>query len=235
MSHIVSLLTSQDIFTDSSVQQHPLGTKSETNDGRVYRYCKAGTTALAVGKLQQNAAQDANFNLLSVADAAIGAVELTVTLNGTAVTASLFKEGFVIIDGGTGAGQCYKIQSHSVQTSTTGALTVKLEDPVVTALVSATVCLKRNPYDAVIVAPVTPTGAIVGIAVYPITASYFGWVQVGGIAPALSDATEWAVGDMVGFSLTEGAAMTAALIDGKIGNALGTGASGTYRPIMLSI
>ena len=235
MSTIISPLSAQDLFTASSVQEHPLGQRGETNDGRVFRYCKAGTTALVAGKTQQNIVEVAAYNLLACANAAVGATELTVTMGATALTANQLAEGFVFVDGGTGAGQMFKIKSHpAIAITTAGVIT--LEDPVVSTMTSVTVCLKPNPYDGVIIAPSTPTGAVVGVAIYPITASYYGWIQVEGICPVLSDSGTWSVGDMVGMSnATDGAAELAVLNQGFIGNALATGASAKYRPVLLKI
>ena len=43
----------QGLFVDSASAVHNLGELVHSNDGRSYRYCKAGGTALVAGNLQQ--------------------------------------------------------------------------------------------------------------------------------------------------------------------------------------
>lgn len=238
MSTLISPLSAQDIFSESSTQQLPLGIKGETGDGRVFRYAKVGATALVPGKVYATATEDTNFNNLAVAaTAAIGATSVTVTLGGTAATANLFSEGFAVVSSGTGAGYSYKIKSNPAQTSTSGSLVLTLEDKLVVALdTTSKITLKRNPYDGLIIMNATAAGGAIGVAVYPVTAAYYGWVQIEGIAPVLNDSTAFAVGDMVSPSnATDGAAETGVLAQGYIGNALTTGTNAYYEPVLLKV
>lgn len=180
----------QNFYSEVSSPEHKLGELYIDSQGRKFRYVQAGGTALVAGHLLQEPAEDTNFRSMVVnAAAAIGATSISVTLGGTAVTANMFENGDLIVESGTGLGQVFKIVRHDVQTSTTGSCTFYLDRPIVTALVATTsqVSVRKSAYDGVIDFPTTPTGAPVGVALYPITASYYGWIQSGGDALALFD------------------------------------------------
>jgi hypothetical protein len=101
----------------------------------------------------------------------------------------LFSEGYVWVESSTGIGQRFNVKSHSVQSSTTGTLTITLDRPLKVAITtSSQVTLRKNPYAAVIQYPVTTqTGGAVGAALYAMTISYYGWIQSGGAANVLFD------------------------------------------------
>ena len=135
MSELITPLSPQDIFAESSTQGLPLGSRGETKDGRQFRYALVGGTALVAGNLLQSPAQVANHLSLAVASAAaIGAAEVTVTLGGTAATANQYREGYLVTSSTPGHGYSYKIKSHPAQSTTTGNVTLTLEDPLLVAL-----------------------------------------------------------------------------------------------------
>jgi hypothetical protein len=176
-------LIAQDIFTESSVAMHPLGTKGQDKYGNVYRYAQAGGSALVTGNLLQEAAEDTNYRSMVVYEAAaIGSDEVTVTLGGTAVTANQFDDGLLCIESSTGIGQQFRIKKHEVETSTTGQCKFTLDRPLKIALTtSSQVTVRKNPYDGVIQYPVTTqTGGASGVALYAMTANYYGWIGSSG-------------------------------------------------------
>lgn len=169
------------------MQEHQLGARAKMADGRVFRYCKAGGTALVPGKLQQAPAEITNHQNLTPAAAAIGATSVTVTLGATAATANQYAGGWLIVTTTPGQGYQYKIKSHPAADAS-ATLVLSLEDPILVALTTSSVVdLVLNPYSGVIVNPTTASSCPVGVAVYPITASYYGWIQTGGVATILSD------------------------------------------------
>src|SRR3990167_3851811 len=92
-------------------------------------------------------------------------------------------EGFAVVDTTPGLGYCYRISDHAaIAASTDGAINLVPEDAIEVALTSdSRVTLCQHPYKNVIVMPAsTLTNMIVGGAVYPTTADYFGWIQTGG-------------------------------------------------------
>lgn len=182
-------LVAQDLYSADTVQQHPLGTLGISTIGDRFRYVQAGGTALVTGHLLQESAEDTNYRSMVVqAAAAIGATEISVTLGGTAVTANQFDEGTLLVESSTGLGQKFNIKSHTVQTSTTGTCTFTVDRPVAIALTtSSQVSVRKNAFDAVIDFPTTPTGGPVGVALYALAASSYGWVQSGGNTGVLFD------------------------------------------------
>lgn len=186
----MSSVAIQDLYTESATQQNQLGALYvDETTGNKYRYVQAGGSALATGHLLQEAAEDTNYRSMAVnTAAAIGATQISVTLGGTAVTANQFDEGHIFIESSTGLGQQFRIVRHDVQTSTTGSCTFYLDRPILVALTtSSQATVRKSAYDGVIDFPTTPTGGPVGVALYAMTASYFGWVQSGGDCPVLFD------------------------------------------------
>src|SRR5437870_1572240 len=103
-----------DAYSSSTIQNHNLGTPTWDTLGRMYRYGKAGASALVVGNLLQSPARDTAFTEMAVPTAvAAGATSLTVTLGATATTANMFDMGVLSISSSTGGGQQFTIKSHS--------------------------------------------------------------------------------------------------------------------------
>lgn len=181
----------QDLYAEDQYQNHQLGALYiDESSGNKYRYVQAGGSNLVTGHLLQEAAEDTNYRSMVVNTAqAIGDTQISVTLGGTAVTANQFDDGNIFLESATGLGQNFRITRHDVQTSTTGSATFYLDRPIKTALVATTsqATVRKSAYDGVIDFPVTPTGGPVGVALYAMTANYFGWIQSAGDVPVLFD------------------------------------------------
>jgi hypothetical protein len=234
------LVFPQQIFSSSAIQQHPLGTRGVTPDGRVFRYCFAGAVDLVVGNVIQAPAQIANHQQLTPVAAAVGATSLTVALGATAATQNQYAGGLAIIDTTPGLGYAYPISGHlAAALSTSVVLTLPSDSPIQVALTtSSRVSLQANPYSGVIQSPVTTlTGAVVGVAVYPITAAQYGWIQVRGQAAVLIAGTP-GVGLAVVVPAT---AAGAVVIDGAasatqvVGAMMVTGVDGKVQAVMLDL
>lgn len=188
----------QELFSSSATQVHPLGFLATDGFGRYFRYAKAGASALVVGNVIQAPAQITTHDQLTPAAAAIGATQITVTLDATNdATENYYAGGLAIIDTTPGLGYSYPISGHPlIAASASGVF--KLGLPIQVALTtSSRVTLTPNRYRGVIQAPVTTlTGAVVGAAVYPIAASEFGWIGVSGTFGTLIAGTP-AVGSIV--------------------------------------
>lgn len=183
-------------------------------NGKAFRYVKAGASALVVGNTLQSSAVDTQFDLMAIPTAAAaGAMSISVTNGTTAVTAGQFIGGTVVVStnsaSGTNLGEEYTILDHSTALSG-GTLTLYLDVPLRTALTVSTtaVTMRRSPWNGVIQSTGgAATGTPVGIAISPIPASNYGWVQTKGVAGVLSDGSTFAVGSLVGPSVaTAGAA-----------------------------
>lgn len=182
-------MLNQPLFEESQYSQHKLGELYTDPWGRKFRYVQAGGSNLVTGNLLQEAAEDTNFRSMAVqAAVAIGDTMIPVTLGGTAVTANQFEGGDLVVESSTGIGQLFKIVRHEVQTSTTGTCKFYVDRPVKIALTtSSQVSVRKNNWDGVVQFPTTPTGGPAGVALYAMTASYYGWVQSGGSGVALFD------------------------------------------------
>ncbi len=177
----------QELFSDSSTQLHGLGELVHSSDGRAYRYCKAGSSALVVGNLQQSSVEDTGDQGLAIEVATVGSSSITTTSTVT-VTANQYAGGFALVTVTPGVGYLYHISGHS--SATAAVVTINLDDEIDVALTaSSTIDLIKNPYDGVIVNPTTATASPVGVAVKALTASYYGWLQVAGPSCLLADGT----------------------------------------------
>lgn len=178
-------VVSQSLHAESDTAEHNLGELVHSNDGRVFRYAKAGGTALAPGKLQQSSAQDTGDHNLAIAAASAGATSI-VTTGTVTVTANQYAFGFVGIADDAGEGYTYHISDHAAATA--AVVTLNLFDEIVVALTtSTTIDLIKNPYDGVIINPTTISSSPAGVATYATTAAYFGWLQVSGPCSVLAD------------------------------------------------
>ncbi len=230
------------------------GAKFDTSDGREFVLIQNGGTALVAGNLIQGPVKiGANHSGLTVATAAIGATQLTVTLGGTAVTANQYQGGFIVISAGTGIGQTFRIASHPAQSSGSGTVVLTLEDAVKVATLASDSkgVLELNPYGSqngaaiatsgCVVCPVTLTGPIIGVSVTPIpasttTAASYGFIQTKGVVGCLNDATT-AIGlDLMHSTNTAGAVMTYVVATaGRVGNSHVAGVTTEVRPITIQL
>lgn len=207
MAHLTgpSILTNTDLYTSTatvplgrSVGDYVLGA-----NGKGFRLAKAGAVALVKGNLLQAAAQDTTYENMAIGTAgAVGDMYLQVT-NGTAtITSEQFAGGTInVYTAGTVAiGDEYTIKKITGTLTTGGALKVYLDRPLRYAYTtSAKVNMKRSPWSGVIQAPATTqTEMAVGVAIWEIPATEYGWVQTHGVCSVLSDGSTFAVGSDVG-------------------------------------
>lgn len=220
-------------YTTQPVQ---VGVRAVTGDGREFRYIQAGASNLLQGKLMQGPANFANFGL-TLSTQSVGDVVTTVTLNGTAVTANQFAGGYLFIQTATlGAGQTLQIASHPAQASTSGTVVLTLTDPYVVATTgSPTGGFILNPYTAVIVNPTSQTGQVVGVTFNPITALYYGWIQVHGLVDCLNDGNTTIGLGVAPSTNTAGAVFTATSTGFTVGEAVMAGTTTAYSIINLNL
>lgn len=231
-------VAAQGLFESKTTALHNIGEYIVSNDGRGYRYAKAGGTALVVGTIQQAKAEDtSNEEEIAITNPTAG--DLTVVTTSTVTLAlNLLAGGFLLVSEGTlGVGECYRIKGN---TAASGAVcTISLDEPIRTTVTgTAKVDMKLNPYQAIIIAPTTQTSCIVGAAQYAIPASEFGWVQTRGVCGILAQGT-CVVGDglVPANTTTAGTVVTRAdaSLEASIGYALHGAASTDYCLSFLTI
>jgi len=178
-----------DPHNEEEVPQHDLGTIGVTHDGRKFRYARnSSAAALTAGELLASAAENTTNQSVVVAAASIGDMSITTTGNVT-VTANQYANGYVLGTGeaSTGNGILYRIKSHPAASA--AVCTFQLYEPIKVAMTATTqVDFIADPYAAVIQWPTTATGTPVGVAYIAMTASYYGWIQTGGIGVCWADA-----------------------------------------------
>lgn len=192
-----TLAIGQADFISSATKLHRLGTRAVADDGRVYRYVKAGAVDLVAGNVLQSPAIIPNHLANTPPAVAVGATSFSYTPGATAGAAGLYEDGFLQVDTTPGNGYTYGVKSHPAITAST-AFTLTLKDPIQVALTtSSRVGLIQNPYNGVIQLPVTTaTGTIVGVAGYVIEAGEYGWIQTWDLCSVLTTGTP-ALGAMV--------------------------------------
>lgn len=232
-------VTEQDIHQISSVQQGNLGLRAETKDGREFRYGLAGASNLAVGKLAQQPAVVTTHQNIVVAGTA-GDNQVTVTLGATNdATQDMYKDGYLGGLSGTGAGQSMLIRTHGlISALATG--TIFLNEPLTTTFASTPKgSLTKNPYSgAIISSTADTTQQVVGVPIITVTAAFYAWFQVRGIASVLVNSTPAAGTDIVKSATTAGAVdvTTAASITQTLGTLYDTtGVSTSYATVNLDI
>jgi len=232
------LVSPQDLYSYSTVQQTDLGARALSSDGRSFRYALAGAVALSPGDALQSPAVVANHvNLTPTALPSAGDTTITVTLGATAATANQYSNGTLTVEKGTlGVGQTFLIKSHPAAISG-GTLVITLSDPVVTTITgTVTVSLIANPYNGVIQSPSTTlTGTIVGVAVGPIPANQYGWICVGGVTGLKVSGTP-IVGSSVGVpTTTAGMAVADSAILAHVGSVAKAAITTQITPVKLAL
>lgn len=201
------------------------GSQWQTADGRTLVLVQGGASAIASGLMVQSPASiGANHTGLTLSTAAIGAVQITATLGGTAVTANQYQGGFLVISAGTGIGQTLRIQSHPAQSTTTGTVVLTLEDPLTVATLTSDSkgSLTLPQYGSangtnvqtsgVVVCPTTLTGRVIGATFYPITASSttvpsYGFIVKNGAVGVLNGA-----GTAIGLDVMPGGSVAGSVV-----------------------
>lgn len=177
----------QKLHSSSADQLSNMGALIFSNDGRAFRYAKAGSTALVAGTLQQAPSQVTGDQNLTAVAASVDDMSIASTSTVT-VSANDYAEGFILVTVTPGVGRQYKIKGHAAYTA--AAPTFNLAEPVAVALTTTSrLDAVKNQFRGVRISTVAGTGYsnVTGVAVHPVAANEFGWVQVGGIANVLAD------------------------------------------------
>ncbi len=230
----------QPIFSSKATPTHALGERMTMN-GRSFRYVQAASgAALVVGNVIQGPAEIADHYGCSVAAASAGDEFITVTPGATGGAANLYSGGLAIVDtaGVSGSlGYAYTIDNHLAITASV-AFRVNLAQPLETAINTSNKITLTQPYKNVIQAPITTlTGPVIGVCVYPIAASEFGWIQTSGPCAVL---TKGSPGPGVAV-VSPGSAAGAVVVDGAttatqvIGAMIVTGVDGKVLPVRLTL
>ena len=125
MKEIKTMGFSQGLRKASTSQLEALGTVRVMQNGKVYRYVKAGTNGLTAGKMAVAPAATANhINKALAADVAVGSKRVSITVGATAVTENQYAGGNLAVNDGTGEGTFYRIVSNSACDASVRKLTL---------------------------------------------------------------------------------------------------------------
>lgn len=192
-------------------QGHYAGQILNTEDGRQFRWAKNGAATLVAGDLLQAPARITNHISQTPATAGIiGDTSLSVTLGATAMTADQYRDGYLLIGLGTGFGYAYTLDSHGAvgSAAATGTtLQFKRGESLQVAVPTTanSVSFVQSPYVGVIQAPVTTlTAMLVGVAIKPLVANAWGWIQTKGPAAVTTSGT-LIIGNPAGYIAVAGA------------------------------
>lgn len=177
------------IVETGDVELLTVGARYSDAFGRVFRYAKAGASALARGKLCVAPTVVANHINLSWATVpAIGDKTVYITLGATAATADQYKGGSLVVQDGTGQGRAYRISGNDAVDSA-GTITVRLEEAIDTAgAASETGCdLISNPWRGAVISVTDQADFATGVPVVEIAAGKYGMIQTGGLCSVLMD------------------------------------------------
>lgn len=208
----------QSIYEESETQNWMLGTKLEfPTQGRVFRYAKAGGTALVQARMcQSGITAVAYFSVIpqtgyarTVGDKDITVLVVTGAIAGTATgyAENAFSGGWLNCNKVSPAvlGDIYYILASKMADET--HLDLKLATPWRNAMLETgevtLTCSKF--YGTLVFAAFAETAPACGVPLCPVTADYFYWSQVKGPAPLIVDNGETLIiGEMVGCPTTLG-------------------------------
>lgn len=227
--------------TDSSLATL-VGTRWDLSDGREVILANASSaTTVAAGKLYQDPAEITNHQDLTVtayqAYSANGNVpaKVTVTLGATAVVANQYAGGFVAVNDNNGEGQTLRIASHPAA-DLSASLAITLEEGATVAITTASQVSLLPPHGKnVIITPTAVTGAIVGVSLYAIAASSYGFFVSKGVVTCLGDGTITVGSSISPSNAVAGAVENGVLAQGIVGNATQTGVDTEYRGIFINV
>jgi hypothetical protein len=230
----------QGLYEVSATKLHTLGAIRETEDGRRFRYGKAGAVMVAGGSTQAAAATAAHVGQVQTSGAAnaAGSTNVTVYVGAAAVTANQYDDGYLVVyDAVSGtAGLYYPIASHTTTTTGSTTITVTLKEPLKNKIYTDdSLSLFCNPWSAVAIGTdiaVFPTGMAMAAA----TSGQYLWFQTGGFCVQKGGDTA-AVGMMMNTGTTDYTTLTkAAYTSPQIGAIYSTVAvSGKFTPIFMTL
>lgn len=230
----------QGLYEVSATKLHTLGAIRETEDGRRFRYGKAGAVMVAGGSTQAAAATAAHVGQVQTSGAAnaAGSTNVTVYVGATAVTDNQYDDGYLVVyRAGSGtAGLYYPISSHTTTATGSTTITVTLKEPLqVATYTDDYFSLFCNPWSAVAIGTdvaVFPTGMAMAAA----TSGQYLWFQTGGFCVQKGGDTA-AVGMMMTTGTTDYTTLTmAGYTSPQIGAIYSTAAvAGYFTPIFLTL
>jgi len=191
---------------EESVQSVALGTPyAQASTGRVWKYAENGAAALGAGKVNVAPVVVADHVNMSFNTApAVGDTSVKIILGATLVAKDQYRDGYVVIQDGTGEGHIHPLDGHAAYDSAANPATFFLgageQILEAGALSEVNVDLIRNRFKDVIIPPdASQTDVAVGVANKDITADYFFMIQTWGAAAVWHDEAAANLGESLTF------------------------------------
>jgi len=229
---------SQGIYEISSTATEVVGTMREDFKGNIWRYAKAGATALAPGKLTVSADMDTDVeNCAVAAAAAVGSTEISITVTSTTVAEDYFRGGDLIINDAAGEGHVYEIlHSTAVAAGTSIVLTIEEPGIRVALTTSSEATIMHSPWMATVISAADQADFCTGVPMVDVTANYYYWSKTRGRAAVLADeAGAKGAAATIGSSVAGAAEALDAAGEAQIGIFEEAATDTEYYPIYLSI
>lgn len=232
-------ITDQDVYVTTVNQGgEVLGQVASTDDGRVWKYSRAGATNLAPGLLTNSPAIVANHVTRTIATSpGFGAQTVLVPIGATAVTTNQYAQGYFVVTDGTGKGQSLPISGNTASAGST-TITVNLAEGLTQALdTTSVVGLYPNLNSATVLAAASAAVPVTGLPVLTIPANSYYWSQVGGYASVLQDGAVTKNANAIVSASVQGAVTIelAASVTQLVGYAPELTVTTKYSPIVLAI
>lgn len=206
----------QSVYDTNAAQQYLLGAKLLYDDGRVYRYAKAGAVALVKALMTHaplpdadlnNEDQTANFPI-------IGDIVITVEIGtGLALLGEVngLAGSTLVINDGLGEGDSYQILGSHIGTTDTN-MSFVIDSPIRTTWDTTTqIAIVQNSWAGTLVMTEPAVSMAVGVPNVAVAIDNFYWSQVGGPCGIVADTGEtMIIGDLVGAPATQ-------TVDGTVG------------------
>lgn len=173
----------------NSTQQERIGAgQYDALGGRIFHYAEIGGTGIDRGKLAVQATH-ANLSNLSFQTApTAGDRDIKVTLSSQALSADDLKDGWLIVQDGTGEGRAYPVEGHAAASaSATATITLKETIDTTGALSETNVDLQKNLYKDIVISVTDQDDHPVGVSLVAATANQYNWVQTWGACAVWQD------------------------------------------------
>lgn len=164
----------------------------QDSTGRIWKYANAGGAEIARGVMTVSADQNAQRVNLSFAVApAVGDKSVSITVGSGTDVADVYRDGWVVVQDGTGEGRAYPIEGHGAIAASV-ANTYRLKEQIDTAgaLLETGTDIVLNRYDDIVIGPGSDNlDVATGVPASVIATLEFGWVQVWGPCSVWQDET----------------------------------------------
>ncbi len=182
---------SPSLFTETgTIRLVELGHRMvQDSTGRIWHYSKAGASNLSRGMLNVAATVNAQrINLSFTTAPTAGDKEVKVTIGTGNAAENDYRDGWLVVQDGTGEGRAYPIEGHPAITASTGGF-IRLTEAIDTtgAVSEVNVDLIKNYYDGIVISVPDQADLIAGVMNVALTASYYGWAQTYGPCAVLQD------------------------------------------------